>query len=170
VKTGKTVSCAALVLMALCAAANAVAAPKMALTSLNDLPIAIQQPYDNTSGMDAVNAALQRGENSGKRILIDVGGNWCPDCRILANLMQRPELKGFLAAHFEIVMINVGRYDRNLDVPARFGLGDKPEGVPAIVIAEPNGTVVNKGKYFALSDARHMMPQDIANWLAGWAK
>jgi len=69
-----------------------------------------------------VNAAFARAKKNGKRVLIDLGGNWCPDCIVLANLMQLPELKRFLAAHFEIVSVDVGRFDKNLQIPARFGI------------------------------------------------
>ena len=61
-----------------------------------------------------------------------MGGNWCGDCIVLANLMQLPEMKPFLAAHFEIVKVDVGRFDKNLQIPARFGVIDrlKTGGVP----------------------------------------
>ena len=63
-------------------------------------------------------------------MLIDLGGNWCPDCVVLANLMLLPELKPFLAVHFEIVSVDVGRFDKNLQIPARFGITQRLEGVP----------------------------------------
>jgi thiol-disulfide isomerase/thioredoxin len=103
-------------------------------------------------------------------VLIDLGGNWCPDCLILANLMRLASMKAFLSAHFEIVLVDVGRFDKNQDIPARFGLTGRLEGVPAVLIAEPDGRLVNRGKIFALSDARHLSAQAIADWLAGWVR
>jgi thiol-disulfide isomerase/thioredoxin len=104
-------------------------------------------------------------------VLIDLGGNWCGDCLVLANLMRLPELKRFLKAHYEIVSVDVGRFDKNLQVPARFGITKRLEGVPAILIVEPDGkTLVDAGHVAALADARHMTPQGLADWLAQWAK
>ena len=54
-------------------------------------------------------------------------GNWCGDCIVLANLMQLPEMKPFLAAHFEIVKVDIGRFDKNLQIPARFGAAEPGE-------------------------------------------
>ena len=146
-------------------------APKIGIASLADLPVVERAPYDaNADANAAVDAAFARARKNGKRVLIDLGGNWCPDCIVLANLMQLPELKSFLAAHFEIVSIDVGRFDKNLQIPARFGITHRLEGVPSVIIAEPDGAIVNPGHIAALADARHMTPQAIADWLARWAK
>jgi thiol-disulfide isomerase/thioredoxin len=159
------------VLPFLASVATAAAAPKVSIASLTNLPVVERSPYDpNADATAAVDAAFARARKSGKRVLIDVGGNWCPDCIVLANLMQLAELKPFLAAHFEIVSVDVGRFDKNLQIPARFGITERLEGVPSVIVAEPDGRFVNRGRIAALADARHMTPQAIADWLALWAK
>ncbi len=146
-------------------------APRLSLSSLRNLPVVERAPYDAGANADAaVDAAFARAKKSGKRVLIDLGGNWCGDCIVLANLMQLPKLKPFLEAHFEIVKIDVGRFDKNLQIPARFGITQRLAGVPAVIIADPDGHFVNPGHVTALADARHMTPQAIADWLAQWAK
>jgi thiol-disulfide isomerase/thioredoxin len=156
----------------LAAPAYAAMAPKLALASLKDLPVVETHPYDEHADADAaVAAAFAKARVSRKRMLIDLGGNWCGDCLVLANLMQLPELKRFLNAHYEMVSVDVGRFDKNLQVPARFGINKRLEGVPAILIVEPDGkTLVDAGHVSALADARHMTPQGLADWLAQWAK
>ncbi|MGA7675120.1 MAG: thioredoxin family protein [Rhizomicrobium sp.] len=154
-------------------AATAATAPKIGIASLADLPVVERTPYDaNADASAALDAAFARARKNGKRVLIDMGGNWCGDCIVLANLMQLPEMKPFLAAHFEIVKVDIGRYDKNLQIPARFGVTDrlKSGGVPSVIIAEPDGSFVNRNDISALEDARHMTPQAIADWLAQWAK
>jgi thiol-disulfide isomerase/thioredoxin len=167
----RTLLLALSVLPFLASAATAATAPKIGIASLADLPVVERSPYDpNADATAAVDTALARAKTSGKRVLIDLGGNWCGDCIVLANLMQLLELKSFLAAHFEIVSVDVGRFDKNLQIPARFGITQRLEGVPSVIVAEPDGTFVNPGRIAALADARHMTPQAIADWLAQWAK
>jgi len=138
---------------------------------MSDLPVVERTPYDESANAEAaVNAAFARAQQNGKRVLIDLGGNWCGDCIVLANIMQLPQMKPFLASHFEIVTVDVGRFDKNLGIPARFGITKRLEGVPSVLIAEPDGKLVNAGHVAALSDARHMDPQAVADWLAQWAK
>ncbi len=152
--------------------AQAAPAPKVALASIAELPIVEQYPYDETANADAaVAAAFARARTSHKRVLIDLGGNWCSDCIVLSNIMDLPEIKAFLAAHFETVSVDVGRFDRNLQIPARWGITQRLEGVPSVLIVTPDGrTLVDAGHVSALADARHMTPQGLADWLALWAK
>jgi hypothetical protein len=159
------------VLPFLAAAAFGAQAPKLALKSLAELPLVERAPFAADADADkAVAAAFARAKKSGKRVLIDLGGNWCGDCIVLANIMRLPEMKPFLAQHFEMVSVDVGRFDKNLQIPARFGITGRLEGVPSVIVAEPDGRFVNPGRVAALADARHMTPQAIADWLAQWAK
>ena len=163
---------AALLALLLAQPAEAATAPRMKLASLADLPVVTKHPYDEHADADkAVAAAFARARASHKRVLIDLGGNWCGDCLVLANLMELPELRTFLNAHYEIVSVDVGRFDKNLQIPARFGITKRLEGVPSILVVEPDGkTLVDAGHISALADARHMTPQGLADWLAQWAK
>jgi thiol-disulfide isomerase/thioredoxin len=162
-------ACAALVI-AFASPAPAATAPRIGITSLSELDVP-DRPFDEAANADAqVNAAFARAKRSGKDVMIDLGGNWCADCRILSGLMERPELHAFLASHYEMVTVDVGRFDKNLQIPARFGITTRLEGVPAILIATPDGKLVNAGKVSAIEDARHMTPQALADWLAQWTK
>lgn len=154
----------------LSSAAMAQPAPKLSVRTIDALPIVTATPYDASVDGRAVDAALARAKASGKLVLIDLGANWCPDCRILANVMLLPELKAFLAAHFEVVVLDVGRFDRNLEVAARFGIKDRLKGIPAVFVVSKEGKLLNPDGLYALSDARQMNPQAIADWLAGWVK
>ena len=162
---------AAIALAALALPAGAVPAPKVALASIADLPVVVMQPYDEAANADAdVATAFARARKNGKRVLIDLGGNWCGDCVVLANIMQLPDLKPFIAAHFEFVSVDTGRNNKNLQIMERFGV-TLAGGVPAVLIVEPDGkTLVDAGHISALEDARHMTPQGLADWLAMWAK
>jgi thiol-disulfide isomerase/thioredoxin len=162
---------AAVFLPILAATAYSAPAPRLSIASLSVLPVVERAPYrENVNADAAVDAAFARARKNGKRVLIDLGGNWCGDCIVLANLMRLKEMQPFLAAHFETVYVDVGRFDRNLQIPARFGITNRLEGVPAVIVADPDGHFVNPGKIAALDDARHMSPQAIADWLAQWAK
>ena len=148
----------------------AVPAPKPSIAKLEQLPVLTMQPYDEAANADAqVAAAFARAQKSHKRVLIDLGGNWCADCIILANFIKLPEMRRFMAAHYEEVSVDVGRFNRNLQIPARFGFTKRLEGVPALLIATPDGKLVNGDNIFATADARNMTPQALADYLARYA-
>ena len=152
-------------------AASAAPAPRMRIASLAELPTPLPYPYD--VGADAekqLAAAKARARATGRLLLVDFGGNWCGDCRILAALMEQPELKAFLNRRYVLVSIDVGRYDHNMQIPARYGFA-KLDGVPTLLVVDGRtGRVKNPGDVFALADARHMTPQALADWLAKWTK
>lgn len=149
----------------------AVPAPKPSIASLQQLPIATMRPYDEKADANAqVDRAFANARKSGKRVLIDLGGNWCPDCIVLANFLQLPEMRRFIDTHYEVAMVDVGRFDRNLQIPARFGFKDRLKGVPTLLIATPDGNLINRNDVFATTNARGMTHQLLAGYLAKYAK
>jgi thiol-disulfide isomerase/thioredoxin len=157
-------------ILAAAALIAAAPAPRMPITSFEQLSKPLPLPYDEAANADAaVAAAKARALRGHKLLLIDLGGNWCLDCRILAGTMDVPQLKTWLAKHYEIVTVDIGRFDKNLQIPARYGIKNRLEGVPALLIVDPRtGKLINTGKVAALADARSMTPQALADWLAQW--
>ncbi len=172
---------ARLAILALAAAASlstlvdargtSVVPPKLALTSFEALPGPLPLPYDERANADAqVAAARAQALKSRKRLLIDLGGNWCLDCRLLAGTMDLPQMKRFVAAHFVVVTVDIGRFDKNGQIAARYGVKGRLAGVPAVLIVDPKtDKLLNAGKETELADARSMGPQALADWLAKWA-
>ncbi len=159
-----------LILLLTAPALAAIPAPKPSIAKLQQLPVVTSRPYDEAANAQTqVASAFARAQKSHKRVLIDLGGNWCGDCIVLANFMQLPEMRRFLAAHYEDVFVDVGRFDRNLQIPARFGFKARLKGVPMILVATPDGKLVNGNDVFATADARHMTPQALASYLAKYA-
>lgn len=162
-------SLAALALLATAAVGHAAPAPQVRIRDLKQLPQPLPLPYDETADANQqVARAKAKARAQGKKLLIDLGGNWCPDCRVLAGIMKLPEIASFLRAHYVVVTVDIGRMDKNLAIPRRYGIG-KLDGVPAILVVDPKtDRLVNGGHLFALADARHMTPQALADWLAQW--
>lgn len=154
-------------------AAAAAPAPKVSISDYSQLKTPLPYPYDEKANADAQLAqAIAKAKASNKLVLVDLGGNWCGDCRILAATLELPEMRAFVRKHFEMISVDVGRFDRNLQIPARYGIHERLEGVPAILVVDPktDRQLVGKADVAALADARHMQPQDLANWLAKYAR
>jgi thiol-disulfide isomerase/thioredoxin len=146
-------------------------APRLSIRTFAELKTPLPLPYDEAADASAVvDRARAQARRQGKRLLIDLGGNWCPDCRILAGTMALPEFDRFLKTHFVVVMVDVGRFDRNLQIPARYGITGRLPGVPALLVIDAKtDKLLNPGNFSALSNARGMSPQALADWVAGWA-
>lgn len=130
----------------------------------------VAHPYDEAADAKAdLAAAMDRAAKSGKQVMIDLGGNWCPDCRALSGALEVPEIKAYIAAHYEVVPVDIGRKTKNLDIPAHYGI--TLEGVPTVLVVDPKSDKLTNGDtILALGDARGMDPQAIADCLTKWAE
>jgi thiol-disulfide isomerase/thioredoxin len=144
----------------------------MPIASFSQLPQPLPLPYvENVDADRDVAAALARARVKHRLLLIDLGGNWCLDCRILAGTIGVEPLKRWVAAHYEVVTVDIGRFDRNLQIPARYGITGRLEGVPALLVVDPRtNKLLNARHVAALADARSMTPQALADWLASWTR
>ncbi len=102
------------------------------------------RPFDETrNAMMDVDAALASAGIRGKRVVLVLGGNWCHDSRGLAGKFEEPELAAVIADYYELVWVDVGHRDRNLNVAMRFGV---PQifGTPTVLILSSEGALLNK--------------------------
>jgi thiol-disulfide isomerase/thioredoxin len=129
----------------------------------------VQAPYDSAADAHAqVDAAFAAARATGRKVLIDFGGNWCPDCRMLAGVLQVPAVRRWTDQNFATVMVDIGRRNKNLDIAAKYGV--KIEGVPAVAVLTPDGKLLNGGHVDALADARSWSQQAVVDLLAKWQK
>jgi thiol:disulfide interchange protein len=142
------------------------AAPAVPIISAEPL-VAAAHPYDETADAHAqLAAALAEAQRSGKHVMLDFGGNWCPDCRVLAGILERPEVKPWFEANYIEVAVDVGRRTKNMDIAQHYGLA--LEAVPSVLVLSPDGKPVNRDAVLALGDARSMVPQAVVALLARW--
>jgi thioredoxin 1 len=147
---------------------GAASAAPLAVPVVSSAPlVAAAHPYDEAADARAqLDAALAEAKQSGKHVLLDFGANWCPDCRVLAGIAGRPEVKPWLDANYVTVLIDTGRHNRNLDIAERYGL--TLQAIPSVLVLSADGTVQNRDEALALGDARTMAPQDVVALLARW--
>src|SRR5262245_29500105 len=63
-------------------------------------------------------AAQKEAARTHRRVLVDFGGNWCTDCKVLDINLRKPENAALLAERYVVVHVNVGDkgIDTNFDV------------------------------------------------------
>jgi thiol:disulfide interchange protein len=124
----------------------------------------VEHPYDTQADAHAeVEAALAEARTSGRRVLLDFGGNWCADCRVLSGVLESPAVKPWLAANFVTVLIDIGRLSKNLDIAGRWGV--QVQDAPAVLVISPDGRLLNRNALSALTDARLLSPQAVVDVL-----
>jgi thiol-disulfide isomerase/thioredoxin len=101
--------------------------------------------------------------SKGKQPVVIFGGNWCPDCRILEGTLAMPTIKKFLQQHYQVMHIDIGRYDRNMELMNHLNIESK-KGVPRVVILDLEKNIVNSSTSSEWTTARDRKQQEIYNY------
>jgi thioredoxin 1 len=126
------------------------------LLAFANIVVAQSGPYDeNANARQQIKQALTQAATDHKTIIIVFGANWCPDCRMLEYGMSKGASASLIQKDFEVVKINVGRFDKNVDVAASYGVPLK-EGIPAVSFVSPDNHVLYVTKEGELANARSM--------------
>jgi len=141
----------------------------MTLTLGANTPAQAQGPYDKRADAHKdIETALLQARADDKLVLLDFGANWRLDCIVLSHLFEDQSVRPFLDDNFHVVSVDVGNWDRNLDVSQRYG-SPIDGGIPALVILAGSGEVVASTKNGALADARTATAREVLDYLKGWA-
>lgn len=118
--------------------------------------LAAEGPYDETADARLeVQRALADAATARTSVLVVFGANWCADCKILDMTMKKDPTSALVAREFKVVKVDVGRFDRNVDLATAFGVSLK-SGIPAIAILSPRHEVLYATRAGELADARKM--------------
>jgi len=113
-------------------------------------------PYDESADATAdIATALATAGTEGKRVLIVFGANWCPDCRALGVSMTDPDVHALVDKEFVVTHVDIGRWDRNMDLVQHW-IGRKKPGIPSVAVANPDGTAVYATRKGEAARARKM--------------
>ncbi|WP_018995752.1 thioredoxin family protein [Hirschia maritima] len=120
-------------------------------------------PFNETEDASAkLENARQNAVSRNVPLLIMLGGNWCPDARLLSATLEHNQVEELLNPKFETVQIDVGKYERNQAIHTALGFS-KLEGLPAVIVQSPNGEILNSNSVFAWRDARNIPTQEFVD-------
>jgi thioredoxin 1 len=145
-------------------------APLIALIAVLPAPnrAAVQDIYPGPEQAKAdVAAALESAAASHRRVIVDFGGNWCPDCHILDLYFHDATNKPILEANYILVHVNIGRMDQNLDIAARYQV-PLTKGVPALAVLDTDGKLVYSQKTGEFEAMRRMQTGAVTEFLTQW--
>jgi thioredoxin 1 len=115
-----------------------------------------------------INEAEAKAAREHKRLLLVFGANWCFDCHVLDLAFQRPDLAPVLVANFEVVHVDLGPDEhKNADLVQQYEV-PLNKGIPALAVAESDGTLVVSQKNGEFEDARGLTPEVLLEFLNRW--
>jgi thioredoxin 1 len=128
----------------------------LALALVASLAGAAPLPYDESADAKAaLQQALDSAKASHRAVLVIFGANWCEDCIVLDQALKTGRNATLLAGEFEVVKVDVGHFNLNLDITRAYGDPIK-KGIPAAVVLSADDRVLYSTKAGELANARRM--------------
>jgi thioredoxin-related protein len=112
---------------------------------------------------DAVAAAKQEH----KKILLDVGGEWCSWCHKLDKFFQEhADASEYLHRNYIVVKVNYSKENKNTAVLSKY---PPVKGYPHLFVLESNGTLLHSQDTGELESGDHHDYDKVMNFLKKWA-
>lgn len=123
-------------------------------------------PYDESADPDVeLREGLADAQREHKDVLIVFGANWCADCRDLDRAMHGSSAP-LIDARFVVVKVDVGNFDRHLNIARRYG-NPIAKGIPAAVVVTGTDQLLYATRAGELADARRMGERGIYDFFSG---
>ncbi len=140
------------------------------LKDSDTLKLPLPLPYNGEEySAEQINNFLDETLQQSKQPILIFGGNWCPDCRILDGTLQLPTIKKFMNKNYNIMHIDIGRYDKNMELISYFGI-PKEKGVPRVLVFDKNKIIINKKSTKEWTTARDRRKQEVFDYFQSLAQ
>ncbi|GAB6281511.1 MAG: hypothetical protein STSR0008_02510 [Ignavibacterium sp.] len=125
--------------------------------------------YDPTRNPEEdLNKTIVEAKKTGKRILLEVGGDWCIWCHKLDKFFEEnKDVKKFLDDHFILMKVNFSKENKNEKL-----LSNYPEipGYPHIFVLDKNGKLLHSQNTGELESGDHHDREKMLAFLKRWSK
>ena len=114
-------------------------------------------------------AGLKTAAVTHKNVILDFGGNWCGDCKVLDIYFHDPANKPLLEANYVVVHINIGLtgIDRNQSIAERYQI-PLAKGVPALAVLDQHGKLLYSQRTGEFESMRRMESSAVTSFLLQW--
>jgi thioredoxin-related protein len=108
------------------------------LVIAQDLPIKFDPQRD---AVRDVMTAQNLAKTTGRRVLVDVGGQWCGWCRKLDRFIaSQPQIKTVIESHYVWLKVNYSAENRNTTVLSKW---PKVRGFPYLLVLDSDGKLLH---------------------------
>jgi thioredoxin-related protein len=111
--------------------------------------------------------AILKAKETGKRVILDVGGEWCSWCHKLDKFFQdNDDVRTFMEKKYVVVKVNYSKENKNEKVLANY---PPVKGYPHLFVLDDKGKLVHSQDTGALESGNHHDREKVFTFLKKWA-
>jgi thioredoxin-related protein len=116
---------------------------------------------------DDVAEAVEEAERTDKRIILDVGGDWCIWCHRLDDFINKnDEINSLLHKNFIVVKINFSKENKNEDFLSQY---PQITGYPHLYVLDKDGEFLHSQNTGELEEDKGYSKEKMISFLKKWA-
>ena len=129
------------------------------------LPVRVYDPKRDAD--KDIRDALTEAGRSNRRVLIEVGGQWCSWCKVLDKyFVQHPSAAELRDKNYVVVAVNYSDENRNEAVLNRYG---KVDNFPHFFVLDSNGKLLRSQQTKELEQGKGYSRRRMREFLLKWA-
>ncbi len=139
------------------------------LLGADDPPQKKEKPkiYDESADARAdIAAAVAVAKKDHQRVLVMWGGNWCGWCHLLDGVLESDRtLSRTMLYEYKLVHVDIGKFDKNMDLAAELGADPKKHGAPFLTVIDGDGKAIANQETSSLEEGDHHDPAKVKAFL-----
>ncbi|MEB3005288.1 thioredoxin family protein [Capnocytophaga sp. G2] len=131
--------------------------------------MSLPKPYDPMEDGDTrITELLVQAKKENKKLLIQIGGNWCIWCLRFNHLVTTdPELKAILNKKYVYYHLNYSPENKNERAFAKYGNPGEKYGYPAFLILDKRGNILSIRKTEDMEEGKGYNKTKVKKFLQG---
>ena len=141
--------------------------PAQNLNKHKDLPKIYDEKAD---AMSQIDQALEEARESGRFVICQVGGNWCPWClRFAKFITEDEEIANVVKENFVYIHVNTSKANKNEEALRRLGNPGR-FGYPVLVILDDEGRVMHIQNSSYLEEGNSYNHKKVLEFFLNWTR
>lgn len=129
----------------------------------------VKKVYDESiNPMTQIDNAVALASKEGKNVILQVGGNWCRWCLMLADFIEKDEeISKMISDNYVYVHVNYSGRTSPKELTSRINNAGR-FGYPALVVLRPDGSVLHIQDSSFLEEGEGYNKAKVLRFLKNW--
>ena len=122
---------------------------------------------DAKQGMAAV---VKEAKDSGKHVLVEIGGNWCIWCARFNDFVSNDKsLDSLVSSNYVVYHLNYSKENKNTDLLAKYGFPQR-FGFPVFLVLNEKGDLLHTQSSWFLEAGKSYDKEKVTAFFNDWGK